>query len=315
MEPNLLSIVVPLFNEEGNLEGLYKELLDVCSRLQTFNDVEFIFVNDGSFDQSLQILKQLAHNDPRVKIISFTRNFGHEAATLAGLRYATGDAVVLIDADRQDPPDAILEFEKEMLHGYHIVFGQRAKRLGESWFKKVTSHAFYPFFRWITGVDMPRNVGDFCMLSRKAVELIKQFDERAVFIRGLIYWIGLPKKAVSFIRRGRAAGCSKYNYTKLLVFALENIVCFSVFPIHIIIITSMIIGIISAGLLLGLGLLSLIKMASLGLVPWIALLLCMFFSVIIASVGLIGLYAAKALQEGKRRPVFLIDEVVNVEKK
>ena len=241
MKNLLLSIVIPLFNEEENIQPLYHELRDVLKSLTLFSSYEIVMVNDGSRDSSLLILKQLAQTDPAIKIVSFTRNFGHEHATYAGIQFARGDAVVLIDADRQDPPSTILEFEKEFANGYHIIYGQRSKRLNESWLKKCTSKAFYPLFKWITGVDMPRDVGDFCMLSRKAVNQLKQFKEKTIFIRGLIYWLGLPKKAVYFVRRSRGAGRSKYNYGKLIIFALENIISFSTVPISMMIFLSLIL--------------------------------------------------------------------------
>ncbi len=239
MEKKLLSIVIPIFNEENNIIPLYHELITICTLVHHFNDYEIIMVNDGSKDASLSILKDLATRDEHVKIVSFARNFGHEYATFAGIMHAKGDAVVLIDADRQDPPELILEFEKEFIKGYHVVYGQRTKRLNESWLKKLTSYFFYPVFKWLTGVDMPRNVGDFCMISRKMVDLLKQFKERVIFVRGLIYWLGLPKKAVPFVRRARGAGRSKYNYSKLIIFALENIVSFSTVPIYAIIFISL----------------------------------------------------------------------------
>ena len=218
---------------------------------------------------------------------------------------------MLIDADRQDPAELILEFEKEFANGYHVVFGQRIKRLNESWVKKLTSHLFYPVFKWITGVDMPRNVGDFCLLSRKAVDQIKQFPERAIFVRGLIYWLGLPKKAVPFIRRGRGAGTSKYNYAKLLIFALENIVSFSTMPIYFIIFLALfLIVLCSVGAVIALGLHLAGRVVMTG---WTSLFMSMLFlsASTLFFLGIIGLYVGKIFQEIKQRPVFLIDELIN----
>jgi polyisoprenyl-phosphate glycosyltransferase len=313
MKNNLLSIVIPMFNEEGNIKPLYQELLSVLSSLKHFKTFEIIAVNDGSSDNTLTILKQLAAKDSRIKVISFMRNFGHEQATYAGIHNATGEAVVLIDADRQDPPELILEFEKEYLNGYHIVYGQRSKRLNESWFKKFTSKCFYPIFKKLTGIDMPRNVGDFCLMSRKTVDCFKQLPERTLFVRGMIYWTGLPKKAVQFIRRSRGAGTSKYNYSKLTIFALENIISFSTVPIYTIMFLSL--GTIA---LCGAGIFIALFMRLLGrvvLTGWTSLIISMLFlsASTLFCLSLLGLYIGKIFQEIKQRPIFLIDEKINFE--
>ncbi len=309
----VLSVVVPLLNEEHNIRGLYEELKEVFAQLVYFSSYELIFVNDGSRDNSLVILKELAITDSAIKIISFTRNFGHEPATHAGIHHATGDAVVLIDCDRQDPAKLILTFEKEYNAGYDIVYGQRSQRLNESWLKKLTSWIFYPLFQKLTNIDMPRNVGDFCLMSRKAVNCFKTMPERSFFVRGLIYWSGLPKKAVPFVRRGRAAGRSNYNYWKLSVFALENIVSFSNTPIYLIIFGSAsVIAACIAGACITL------IMKFLGLVVmtgWASLMFCLLF--LFAStffvLGVLGLYISKIFQEIKQRPIYLIDEKINFE--
>ncbi|MCF7799646.1 glycosyltransferase family 2 protein [Candidatus Babeliales bacterium] len=306
-----ISVIIPLLNEEGNLKELYKELLEVFKGLTYFDSYEIVAVNDGSTDNSLNILKNLASQDKNFKIVSFIRNFGHESATSAGIASATGDAVVLIDADRQDPPELIIEFEKEFLNGFDIVYGQRKKRLKESFLKKITSKAFYPIFKYLTKVDMPRNVGDFCLLSKKAVNIINNLPEKCRFVRGLIYWTGLPKKAVFFIRRSRGAGATKYNYTKLTIFALENIISFSTTPIYCIIFFSLftVFGCIIGGV-------TVLIMKLLGFVimtGWASLMLCIlfFFSLILFFLGILGLYIGKIFQEIKNRPNFLIDEKIN----
>jgi dolichol-phosphate mannosyltransferase len=311
MKQPCLSIVIPLLNEEENIEALYHELITIIASLTFFKTYEIIFVNDGSNDGSLNVIKTLSMKDHRVKGISFTRNFGHEQATYAGLQYATGDAVVLMDADRQDPPELIVEFEQAYKEGYHIAYGQRVKRLNESWLKKTTSKAFYPIFKFLTKVDLPPNVGDFCLLSRKAVEHFKQLPERALFIRGLIYWSGLAKKAVPFVRRARGAGSSKYNYWKLTIFALENIISFSTMPIYAIIFISFsLITLCLAGSTIALILHLAGKVVMTG---WTSLMICMLF--LFAStfffLGILGLYIGKIFQEVKQRPIFLVDEKVN----
>ena len=311
MKNKVLSIVIPMYNEEGNVALLYEELIIYLKALHYFTDYEIIAVNDGSKDNTLQKLFELSSQHSHVKVISFTRNFGHEQATLAGIHHTSGEAVVLIDADRQDPPALILDFEKEYLSGYDIVFGQRAKRLNETWIKKTTSSLFYPAFRYFTAIDLPGNIGDFCLLSRKAVNLIKQMPERAIFVRGLIYWTGLPKKAIPFVRRGREAGVSKYNYKKLTIFALDNIISFSTKPIHFIILFSLLtifgcfLGAIAAIVLNALGYVKMIGWTSL-IIAMLFLFSCMLF-----CFGIIGLYIGKIFEEIKQRPIYLIDQKIN----
>lgn len=313
MKTPLLSVVIPLLNEEKNLLPLYGELSTTTKQLEHFKHYEFIFVNDGSCDNSLDVLKKLATVDDRVKIISLIRNFGHENATYAGIHHAKGDAVVLIDADRQDPADLIIEFEKHYIEGYDIVFGQRTKRLNESWLKKCTSTLFYPLFKKLTKVDMPSNTGDFCLLSHKAVTTFKLLPENQVFVRGLIYWSGLPKKAVPFVRRSRASGTSKYNYTKLTIFALENIISFSTVPMYALVFGSLgLIALCSLG-----GLIALV-MKILGLVVmtgWTSLILALLFlfACNFFALGILGIYISKIFQELKRRPMFVVSELIGIE--
>lgn len=311
MIKNKISIVSPLFNEEENILMHYEELTSIASNFKYFSDYELIFVNDGSKDNSLKILKEIASKDDKVKIISFTRNFGHEAATTAGINSAQGEAIVLIDADRQDPPELILEFEKEFINGFDIVYGQRKKRLKETWFKKITSKAFYPIFKMLTKIDMPRDVGDFCLMSRKAVDIFNQLPEKSRFVRGLIYWSGLPKKAVLFIRRQRAAGKTKYNYSKLTIFALENIISFSTAPIYFMIFFSLFT---MTACFLGIAAALILKIFGFVLMQgWTSLMIGMLFlfSTTFFFLGIIGLYIGKIFEETKQRPTYLIDEKIN----
>jgi glycosyltransferase involved in cell wall biosynthesis len=307
----LLSVVIPLFNEEANIIPLCDELVIILKKLHTFTSYELIMVNDGSTDNSIHQLTCLAEKDLHIKIISFTRNFGHEQATYAGIVHAKGDAIILMDADRQDQPELIFEFEREFLQGYDIVFGQRTKRLSESWLKKTTSKLFYPLFKFLTKVDMPRDVGDFCLISRRAANIIKQLPERTLFIRGLIYWLGLPKKAVPFVRRERGAGKTKYNYGKLTIFALENIISFSTVPIYWLIFFSLIV---IAFCLLGITIAFIMRLFGLVVMTgWTSLIMCMLFlfATTFFFLGIIGLYIGKIFQEVKQRPPFLIDKKIN----
>lgn len=313
MQSKLISIVIPMYNEEDNIAPLYEELMSYICQLTYFTNYEIIAVNDGSKDTTLQKLITLSNHDKNFKVVSFARNFGHEQATLAGIHAASGEAVMLIDADRQDPPALMLEFEKEYRNGFDIVFGQRTKRLNESWLKKLTSRLFYPTFKYLTNVDIPRNVGDFCLLSHKVVSIIKAMPEKTIFVRGLIYWTGLPKKAVPFIRRSRGSGTSKYNYKKLTLFALDNIISFSTAPIHFIIFFSLFT---IAGCFIGMGIaLAMRLLGYVVMLGWTSLFIAMLFlfSCMLFCFGIIGLYIGKIFQEIKQRPIYLIDKKINFE--
>lgn len=314
MKQKLLSVIVPMLNEAGNIIPLHNELTHILGRLAIFSTYEIIFVNDGSTDQTLAIAKTLALTDPHIKIISFIRNFGHEQATYAGLCHAQGDAVVLIDADRQDPAELILEFEKEYAAGFHIVYGQRTVRHGESYIKKITSKAFYPVFRLLTRIDLPNNVGDFCMLSRKAVDALLTLPEKTLFIRGMIYWTGLSKKAVPFVRRPRGAGTTKYNYTKLTMFALDNIISFSILPMYLIVLAGFFITTLSLLGVLGAAIMHLLGW-TITVLTWLFLCLFLIAGALLFCMGFVGLYVGRVMQEVKNRPIFLVDEYVNFEHK
>ncbi|KKP24451.1 MAG: Glycosyl transferase family 2 [candidate division TM6 bacterium GW2011_GWF2_28_16] len=308
---NLLSVITPIFNEQDNINTHYQELTQILSQLKYFKDYEIIFINDGSTDNSINILKELSVNNKKLKIINFTRNFGHEAATTAGINSANGDAIVIIDGDMQDPAELILEFEKEYINNFDIVYGQRSKRLKESLFKKITSKAFYPIFKILTKIDMPKDTGDFCLLSRRAINIFNQLPEKSRFVRGLIYWSGLPKKALLFVRRERNAGKTKYNYKKLTIFALENIISFSTVPIYFMIFFSMFLiftcflGVIATIIIKLMGYVIMSGWASL------VIIMLFLFAVTFFFLGIIGLYIGKIFEETKNRPTYLIDEKIN----
>jgi dolichol-phosphate mannosyltransferase len=311
--PTLLSIAIPIFNEQENIEILYEKISDVAQQLTTFDSYEIIAINDGSSDDSLKKLESIAATDPHLKIISFARNFGHEAATTAGLQHASGTAVAIMDADLQDPPELLLQFEQVLKQGYDIAYGQRKKRLNESFFKKLTSKLFYPLFRWLTNVDMPRDVGDCCMLSRRALNAFKNLHERSLFVRGMIYWSGLSKKAVPFVRQKRAGGKTKYNYLKLSKFALDNIITFSTTPMYLIILlSSLSITACTVGAIVAL----IMKIKGLVVMTgWTSLLMSMLFlfSVTLFFLGIIGLYIGKIFEEVKQRPRYLVIKKINFE--
>ena len=226
-----LSIVVPAYNEHQVLDEFHRRLSAVLDKLPGRSEI--VYVNDGSNDGTLEIMGRLRRADPRVAIVDLSRNFGKEIALTAGLDFARGDAVVVIDADLQDPPELIPDFVLHWKEGYDVVYGKRAARDGETWAKKITAHYFYRFIRFVGRVRIPEDTGDFRLLSRRAVESLKQLREHHRFMKGLFAWIGFPQKAVLYRRDPRYAGESKWNYWRLWNFAIDGITSFSIAPLKL----------------------------------------------------------------------------------
>jgi len=227
----LLSVIVPAYNEAGVLEIFHKRLTPVLAGLPMATEV--IYINDGSTDQTLEVLQALRRGDPAIGIVDLSRNFGKEIAMAAGLDCARGDAVVVIDADLQDPPELIPELVKHWQAGYDGVYAVRLSREGESWLKKTTAHFFYRIINRLSRVPIPEDTGDFRLLSRRAVDSLNKLREQHRFTKGLFTWIGYPQKAVHYHRNPRAAGKTKWNYWRLWNFALEGITSFTTAPLRI----------------------------------------------------------------------------------
>lgn len=303
-----LSIVIPIYNEQGVIDELHRRLSHVMSTLGI--TYEFVFVNDGSKDQSIAMLKALAEQDAHVKVIDFARNFGHQVAITAGMEHAQGDAVVVIDADLQDPPEVIGQMLDKWREGYDVVFAIREKRHGETVFKKLTAAAFYRLLRRITNVDIPVDTGDFRLMSRRAIEAMKLFSERNRFVRGLVSWIGFRQTGVTFVRAERFAGETKYPFKKMLRFALDGIVSFSYLPLQV----ATYFGFITSGLsFLGiLGVLYLRLFTQETITGWASMMIIVLFlgGIQMITLGIIGEYIGRMYDEIKRRPLYLVQEWV-----
>ncbi|HZZ41777.1 MAG TPA: glycosyltransferase family 2 protein [Tepidisphaeraceae bacterium] len=226
-----LSVVVPLLNEEGNLRELHARLTEVLGGLA--EEHRLIFVDDGSTDGSVGVLREIAQGDGRVTVIRLSRNFGHEAASTAGLDFADGDAVVLMDADLQDPPEVIGEMVKKWREGFEIVYAHRRKREGETWFKRSTSWGFYRLLNLISDVSIPMDTGDFRLVDARVVGALRECRERDRFVRGLVAWTGFRAAAIEYDRPARKAGKTKYNPVKLLILSLDAAVGFSTKPLRL----------------------------------------------------------------------------------
>jgi len=307
------SIIAPCFNEEGVLHELHRRISQVMD--QTGEPWELVLVNDGSHDRTPEVMRELHASDPRIKVVDFARNFGHQIAVTAGLDYAQGDAVVIIDADLQDPPEVILQMIARWKEGYEVVYAVRTARKGESWFKEFTAKLFYRLIYRITDVDIPLDTGDFRLMDRKVVEAMKQMKERHRFIRGMTSWIGFRQAGVEYERQERFAGETHYPFRKMLKFALDAITGFSYAPLQL----ATYLGFTIAGLSAISALVVIYARLFMGDVPFkgqaTTLVTVLFLGgVQLITLGIIGEYLGRIYDEVKARPLYLVREALGFEK-
>lgn len=306
------SLIIPIYNEEETIPELYRRVSDVMDSLD--DSVELILINDGSRDRSLKLMRELQERDARVCYISFARNFGHQAAVTAGLNFARGQVIVVLDADLQDPPELIPKMIESWQAGYHVVYAQRTKRKKESWFKRLTAYVFYRLLRRLADVDIPADTGDFCLMDRQVVDLLNSMPERNRYIRGLRAWIGFRQTAVKFERDPRFAGEVKYTFKKSLALAINSLVSFSKIPLRI----STYLGLFSALIALLMALLVLywrLQQPDSPVTGLATILIAVFFlgSVQLISVGILGEYIGRIYEEVKGRPAYTIAEIAGLE--
>jgi dolichol-phosphate mannosyltransferase len=309
---NLISVVVPCFNEEAVIRQTHERLSDALSK--TDLHYEIVYVNDGSRDRTLEILRELAAGDSHVRVVSFSRNFGHQVAVTAGVDFTTGDAVVLIDADLQDPPELIPDMVRLWRDGYQVVYGTRESRIGESAFKLLTAKYFYRIINSISDVEIPLDTGDFRLMDRCVVDVLKNMPERDRFLRGMVSWIGFKQTPLPYARSERAAGGTKYSIRKMARFALDGIVSFSLIPLRL----ATLFGLVAATLMV----LGIIYALILRLVTgnwaagWTLLLIATFFlgGMTLLCLGIIGEYVGRIYRELKRRPLYVVDEALGFQK-
>ena len=303
----LLSVIVPCFNEELVLQTTYERLNKVLAGIPEFN-YELVFINDGSLDQTQQILTTIQLGDPCVRVLRLSRNFGHQIAVTAGLEEATGDAVVIIDADLQDPPEIIPEMIHRWREGNHVVYGVRADREGESRFKLWTAKVFYRILNRLSDTKIPVDAGDFRLLDRRVVSVLKAMPERARFLRGMVSWAGFRQTSVTYQRAARHAGKSKYPLRKMIHFALDGIMSFSLVPLKVAIWTGFIaIWIAVAGIIVAI----IDRIFEKGLTRgWASLFVAVLFmgGIQLVSLGIIGEYLGRIYTEVKRRPLYAVEE-------
>ncbi|WP_415890278.1 glycosyltransferase family 2 protein [Neptuniibacter sp. SY11_33] len=311
-EKKLLSIVIPVFNEEEVLPEALSRFVKLKDKMSDVVSVELIFVDDGSRDSSLNILKAAAKTDETIKVLSFSRNFGHQIAITAGMDQAHGDFVAVIDADLQDPPELIEDMYAVATSGYDVVYGKRKSRAGETLFKKATASAFYRMMSYLCDVDIPRDTGDFRVVSRRVVEAFRGLRERHRFVRGMIPWIGFSAVPFEYERQERFAGETKYPLKKMLSFAANAIFSFSKKPLTLAIRLG--VATIALGLLMAVYFLYM-KLFTDTPVPGLTAILVsiVFFSgVQIAFMGGLGEYIARIFEEAKGRPLYFVAETINI---
>jgi polyisoprenyl-phosphate glycosyltransferase len=311
-ESKLLSIVVPVFNEEESITETVNRLLALRKNLEQEIDIELIFVDDGSKDNSLSLLRSLAEVTASVKVISFSRNFGHQVAITAGIDMAKGDYVAVIDADLQDPPELIGDMYHMALTGFDVVYGKRRSRAGETVFKKVTANAFYRLLNYMCEIDIPSDTGDFRLMSRKVVDAFKQLRERHRFVRGMVPWLGFKAMPLEYDRAERFAGETKYPLSKMLAFATNAILSFSSKPLTLAIrlgFMTILIGLVGGVYMLYLKLFTTTPVLG---VTAIVLSIILFSGVQILLIGVVGEYIARIFEEIKGRPLYLVAETINI---
>lgn len=311
-EKNLLTIVVPVFNEEESITESVRRLLALRDQMLPGLDVELVFVDDGSKDRSLSLLRSIAEQTASVKVISFSRNFGHQIAITAGIDMAAGDYVAVIDADLQDPPELIADMYQLALTGFDVVYGKRRSRAGETAFKKATAAAFYRLLNYMCEIDIPADTGDFRLMSRRVVEAFKQLRERHRFVRGMVPWLGFRTAPLEYDRVERLAGKTKYPLSKMLVFATNAILSFSSKPLTMAIrlgFLMIFVGISGGAYMLYLKLFTQIPVAGL---TAILLSIVIFSGVQILLIGVVGEYIARIFEEVKGRPLYLVAETINL---
>jgi glycosyltransferase involved in cell wall biosynthesis len=300
------SIVAPIYNELDNLPELYRRVKEVMD--STHQPWELVLVDDGSTDGSTELICELAQQDKRVRPVIFARNFGHQIAITAGWDYARGDAVVIIDADLQDPPELILEMAKKWQEGYEVVYAVRAEREGESWFKLWTASLFYRLIYRITDVKIPLDTGDFRLMDRKVVNVLKQMRERHRFPRGMSAWVGFRQIGVEYKRAARVAGETKYPFRKMFRLALNAVTSFSYFPLQV----ATFFGFASAGLAI-LAIPVVVYMRITGSQAFFGqattLIAVLFLGgVQLISLGILGEYIGRLYDEAKGRPLYIVRE-------
>jgi polyisoprenyl-phosphate glycosyltransferase len=311
-ERPVLSVVVPLYNEAGNVVRLLERVGAVLARLEVAYDYEIVLVNDGSTDRTLAVIREEMRRRPNILLVNLSRNFGHQLAATAGIEIARGDAIVLMDGDLQDPPEIIEAFVHKWREGFDVVYAVRRTRQGESRFKLLTARAFYRIIKRLTNVAIPLDTGDFRLMSRRVVEALRRSPERHRFLRGMVSWVGFNQIAIAYDRDVRHAGTTKYPLPKMIRFAMDGITSFSDIPLRFASyfgFTVSAIAFLYALVVIGFKLFSLNPPAY---TPgWASTIVAVLFlgGVQLMSLGILGEYLGRVYDEVKGRPLYLISDI------
>ena len=305
-----ISILIPAYNEEAVLDKLFIRLSKLANQEKEY-DFEFFFVNDGSRDKTLEIIKDYAEKDTRVSYVNFSRNFGKEIAMIAGLDHVRGDATVIIDADLQDPPELIPDMIKLWEEGYDDVYAKRRSREGETWFKKTTSKLYYKSLQKVTNIPIQEDTGDFRLLDRRVVEALKLFRESQRNTKAMFSWVGFNKKEILYDRDPRAAGETKWNYIKLINLAIDGITSFTTAPLRISTVLGVIVSVFAFLYLLFLVIRTTFFGTDLAGYPSMMAVILFLGGVQLLSLGIIGEYIGRIFNETKYRPLYLVEEYHN----
>ena len=305
-EKKLITILVPAYNEEDVLNMLYDRLSNLMDSIANYN-FEILFINDGSKDHTLEIMKTLRAHDNRVCYLNLSRNYGKEIAMIAGLDYSKGDAVIIIDADLQDPPELIPEMIKYWEQGYDDVYAKRKSRKGESWLKKFTSKMYYKTLQSVTRIEIQKDTGDFRLLDRRCVEALKQIRESQRYTKGLFSWIGYNKKEILYDRDPRAAGKTKWNYKKLIDLSIDGLTSFTTAPLRWSAITGLLVSL--AGFIYMLVIIFKTLIYGVDVPGYASTMVVTLFlgGIQLIFLGIIGEYLGRAFYETKNRPIYFVD--------
>lgn len=301
----LISVIIPVFNEAGNIPVLYLELKKVLIKY----DHEIIFVNDGSFDLSEEVIQNLRKKDKRIKLINLSRNFGHQIAITCGIDFAHGNAAIIMDADLQDPPKVIDQMIQKWQEGFDVVYGIRKARRGENFLKLITADIFYNLINLLSGTKIPQNVGDFRLISKRVIEVLRSSREYQRFLRGMVSWVGFTQTGVKYTRAKRYLGQSKYSTFSMIRLAIDALLSFSFFPLRI----ASFLGIVTAIGAIGLIFYTLYVTAGGTTVKgWSSTVVIMLFlgSIQLIAIGIIGEYLGRIYEEVKKRPLYIVESSI-----
>jgi len=303
------SVVVPLYNEELVIDESYKRLKSVMD--STLENYEILFINDGSHDTTRDMVENICRKDKTIKLMNFSRNFGHQAAITAGMNKALGDAIIVIDADLQDPPEAIIDMIQKWKEGYQVVYGKRVKRVGETFFKKFTAKTFYRILKSMTSIDIPVDTGDFRLIDRTVCDALNSLPEKNRYIRGLVSWVGYKQTFVEFVRQERFAGETKYSLKKMMTLAFDGITSFSYKPLMFAGYFGAFSGFIGCVLFISGIITSLLNQTNILNLELILSVSLMMFGIMFCLLAIIGQYIGRISDESKNRPLYIVASTIS----